>query len=115
MQKGNTQDTNIAANAKSLTRCRATAAEQANTDAIVTEANRASADSDLSASISAIASGVNTGDLTVTGSATFESGINVGSNGGSIGYDDTSEDIQMMSDVDMSGNLIHNLGALTCI
>jgi len=91
---------------------RATAAEQANTDAIVVEAAaRAAADSDLSASISAISSGVNTGDLTVTGSATFESGINVGSNGGSIGYDDTSEDIQMMSDVDMSGNLIHNLGA----
>ena len=111
--KGNTQDTNIAANATAISNevTRATAAEQANTDAIVVEAAaRASADSDLSASISAIASGVNTGDLTVTGSATFESGINVGSNGGSIGYDDTSEDIQMMSDVDMSGNLIHNLG-----
>ena len=112
--KGNTQDTNIAANATAISNevTRATAAEQANTDAIVVEAAaRAAADSDLSASISAIASGVNTGDLTVTGSATFESGINVGSNGGSIGYDDTSEDIQMMSDVDMSGNLIHNLGA----
>ena len=111
--KGNTQDTNIAANATAISNevTRATAAEQANTDAIVVEAAaRAAADSDLSASISAIASGVNTGDLTVTGSATFESGINVGSNGGSIGYDDTSEDIQMMSDVDMSGNLIHNLG-----
>jgi len=111
--KGNTQDTNIAANATAISNevTRATAAEQANTAAIVVEAAaRAAADSDLSASISAISSGVNTGDLTVTGSATFESGINVGSNGGSIGYDDTSEDIQMMSDVDMSGNLIHNLG-----
>lgn len=112
--------TSVAANAAAITAnttaisnevTRATAAEQANTDAIVVEAAaRAAADSDLSASISAISSSVNTGDLTVTGSATFESGINIGSNGGSIGYDDTSEDIQMMSDVDMSGNLIHNLG-----
>jgi hypothetical protein len=76
--------------------------------AISAEASlREAGDAALQAAIDA---SVSTTDLSVSGTATFEGGINVGSNGGSIGYDDTSEDIQMMSDVDMQGNLIHNLG-----